>query len=101
MRIYFQHSGDLVVCAHESDGRTFITLACGGSVMSPYVANGLRVGPFEVTHEITSQAAVGSHLLCADYPLKKDAKNPLGIKIATGKIQDATAGLVLVVTEEP
>jgi hypothetical protein len=69
--------------------------------MRPYVSGGLNIGPFQVTHEIALQPAVGAHLLCADYPIVKDAKNPLGRSIATGKIKDATSGLVLVVTELP
>ena len=95
----FDAAGDLVVCAHEFDGKMLITLACGGTSASPYTSGGLSIGPFEVKHEITSQPALGSHLLCANYQLKKDTRNPLGIRIATGKIEDATDGLVLVVTE--
>lgn len=94
-----QRDGDLVICAHEENGKMMITAACGGSMTTPYI-NGLEIAPFPIQHEIGNQAALGPHLLFADYKLQSDAKNPNGLKVATGKIEDATRGLVLVVATD-
>ena len=89
----FDRKGDLVICAHEENGKIFMTLASGGTSMSP-ASKGIEGVSFMAKHKIDLKNPLGPHLLGGDYPLRN------GGRIATGKYQDATSGLVLFIQPE-
>jgi hypothetical protein len=86
---------DLVVCSHEQDGKMIVTFACGGAVVYPEIT-GMNTAPF-ATKSAINGPAIGTHLIFADYPIIKDARNPLGREIDTDKIEDVKRGIAFVV----
>jgi hypothetical protein len=88
----FTRDGDLVVLAQKTDRGLAVSISCGGFSTSKPAAS-LEPIEYSMVHMLGTDAGIGTHVLCGDYPEKN------GTRSATGKIEDLESGLVLQISE--